>query len=311
VRSILRLIRLPNLAIIALTLYAFRYFVIRPYYGMSGTGFQLNSLEYGLVVGITMLIAATGYIINDYYDIDIDSINKPEHNLFSERHSLRSLLFIAILSTFLTAVFIIFLSVRLNSGYPAIILFVALATVWWYAKALKRSFILGNLAVALMSALTLGMLWFFEWLKLKQSGISIYEIRPITQFAAGISSFAFLLSLIREIVKDMEDMEGDSRYGCRSLPLVKGIEFSKTVVAGLSVILIVTLVYCQVWLSKQSFDMLVAWLLIVVELPLIVFLYRLKKSGSPLAFHNLSTLLKWIMVGGISSMAILGLNFIL
>ncbi len=309
--SILRLIRLPNLAIIALTLYAFRYFVIRPYYGMSGTGFQLNSLEYGLVVGIAMLIATTGYVINNYYDVDIDRINKQEHDLIPENYTQRSLLFIAVLLTLLSTGCIIFLSLRLHSGFPAIILFLALGTVWWYAKALKRTFILGNLAVALMSALSLGMLWFFEWLKLKQAGISIYEIRPITQFAAGISNFAFLLSLIREIVKDMEDMEGDSRYGCRSLPVVKGIKTSKTVVTGLSVVLMTTLVYSQVWLSNMSFDMLVLWLVIVIELPLIVFLYQLKKAFSPLAYHKLSTLLKWIMIGGISGMAILGLNFIL
>ena len=294
-----------------MTLYAFRYFVIRPFYAMSGTLYQLTEAEFALMVGITMLIAATGYIINDFYDIGIDRINRPEKPYVSGRITPPILLSSAGLLSMVAMAGSAVFSLQLHSVFPLLTFLLALGTVWWYAKTLKFTYVLGNLAVSLMSALTLGMAWFFEWLKLKQAGTELYEIKPITIITAGIVCFAFLLSLLREIVKDMEDLEGDRQFGCHSVPVVKGIPFSKILVTVLSLILLLLLAGSQFWLNRANFPFVSGWLFPAVELPLILFIIRLRKAENVPAFHRLSGLLKWIMVGGISSMAIMALNFIL
>jgi len=283
--------------------------VVKPYYGMSGTEFQMDSVSFGLMVAITMIIAVAGYLGNDYFDIGIDRINRPDRPSVNGKLGGRFLLTTALMLSMLLIAGIVVLSFRMGMVIPALVLLLALGTVWWYAGILKKSFIWGNLAVSLMSSLTLGMAWFFEWLILNQKGTQLFETKSITQVSIGISFFAFLLSFKREIVKDMEDMEGDRLFGCRSLPIVKGIRSAKIVTWYLSFILLASLFYCQYWLLQQNFMMVAAWLILAVEVPIVIFMIQLRRAATTREFHRLSTLLKWIMVGGIASMAIIWLNF--
>jgi 4-hydroxybenzoate polyprenyltransferase len=308
-KVLLKLIRLPNLIIIAVTLYGFRFLVIKPYYQMSGTEFQLSSFTFGLVVAVAMMIAMTGYIINDFYDIEIDRINRPGRPAVSGQISPGSLPVIAVMLSVLTLAAVAILCIRMRSLFPVPIPLITLATVWWYARYLKKSFIWGNLIVAFMSALTLGYAWLFEWYLLNRSGIDIYEVKPITQIVAGIMVFAFLLSFIREIVKDLEDQEGDRRFGCRSLPIIKGDGYTKRFLVLTTSILILLLTASQFWLWKADFPMVAFWLIPSVELPLMIYLFRLSRASSQSDYHRLSTVTKWIMVGGISTMAVIWLNF--
>ena len=308
-RAIIKQIRLPNLVIIAVTLYAFRYLVVKPYYRMSGTDFQMDTMSFGLMVAITMLIAVIGYLSNDYFDAGIDQINHPERVPINRKVKERTLITTAFLLSLVCVAGITILSIRLGSGLVAFVLLLALFTVWWYARILKRSFIWGNLAVSLMSSLTLGMAWFFEWIKLNSGGFHLYETKPITLISLGICFFAFILSLIREIVKDIEDMEGDEQFGCRSMPIIKGVPFAKKFTRVLSVLLLASLIYSQYWLIKQNFQLVVIWLVPAVEIPLLLFLFRLNNAFTTNEFHKISRSLKWIMVGGIASMGVIWLNF--
>lgn len=308
-RAILKLIRLPNLVIIALTLYAFRYLVVKPYYGMSGTEFQMDNISYSLMVIVTMMIAVAGYVSNDYYDLEIDRINRPDRPAVSGKISPTILPSIAGSFSILSVAGMIVLSLRMQTFWPMPVLLLALITVWWYARYLKKSLFLGNLAVSFMSSLTLGMAWLFEWLMLNKADIHIYETKPLSRIAIGIVVFAFMLSLIREIIKDLEDMEGDSQNNCHSIPIMKGETFTRNLLYSLTVILILLLIIGQLGLSAMYFPMVVTWLIPAVQLPLLFFIFRLRKAGSRESYHSLSRMIKWIMVGGIASMAVIWFNF--
>jgi 4-hydroxybenzoate polyprenyltransferase len=308
-KSIITLIRLPNLIIIALTMYAFRYFVLNPYYGMSGTNYQIDAISFGIMVIVTMLIAIAGYVINDLNDIGIDRVNRPDRPSVNGTFSPGNLKGIAFTLSFLSFAGMLVLSFRLNSVLPLLPLSMALITVWWYALRLKKSLLWGNLAVAFMSSLTLGMAWLFEWYSLARSGVELYEIKPITQITGGIVVFAFLLSLMREIIKDAEDIEGDSTFQCKTLPITIGLHSTRKVLLIMTFILLGLLVLAQFHLNYMNFPMVIAWLLVAVEIPSLVLIFLVLKAKTKKDFHRLSTFVKWMMVGGISSMALIWLNF--
>lgn len=308
-KSIITLIRLPNLIIIALTLYAFRYFVTGPYYGMSGTVYQMDSLAYGTMVIVTMLIAVAGYVINDYNDMGIDRVNRPDRPSVNGTYSPGQLKMTAVSLSILSLAGMAGFSFRLHTALPLLPFTLALITVWLYASYLKRSFLWGNLSVAFMSSLTLGMAWLFEWYLLNRAGIKLYEIKPITQITGGIIVFAFVLSLMREIIKDAEDMEGDSAFQCKSLPLVIGIKATRKLLLIVTAVLLILLVLAQIHLNNMNFPMVIAWLLITVEIPALLLMFLLFRAKTKKDFHRLSTFVKWMMVGGISSMAVIWLNF--
>lgn len=289
-------------------MYAFRFLVIKPYYGMSGTEFQMDSISYGLMTFVTMLIAVSGYVSNDYFDREIDLINKPGRPSVSGKIKDGSLLASASMVSIFCLAGMIYLSIRLNSVIPSIVLGFALFTTWWYSLVLKRSFVWGNLAVSFMTSCTLGMAWFFEWLLLKESKPGLYETATITAIAIGICFFAFLLSMMRELVKDLEDIDGDKAFGCRSIPIVMGISRSKMLIYIISILLYFSLIYCQLWLKNNNFLLVIIWLVLAVELPLLFFLIRLRSAETSLQFHKASSQLKRIMAGGIATMAVIWLN---
>lgn len=305
----LKLIRLPNLVIIALTLYAFRYMVLQPYYGMSGTDLQLDSFSFGVMVAVTMLIAVTGYLINDYFDTGIDLINRPDRPSVNGSITPGSLRTLAIAFSLMSIAGMILLVIRIHLLTPLFIFMLSLFTVWWYARRLKKSLAWGNLAVSFMSSLTIGMAWFYEWLLLQNAGLDLYEIKPITEITIGIIVFAFFLTFIREVIKDMEDMEGDRRFGSRSIPISLGIPATRKIILIATILLILLLLTAQYFLTGMNFPLVVFWLVPSVELPLLLFIYRLYRASSPVDYHRLSTLLKWIMVGGIFSMLVIWINF--
>ncbi len=297
-RTIYTMLRVPNLLIIALTFLLIRYFVFIPVYGAYSFTLGMGSLQYLLMITATILIAAAGYISNDYFDVTADKINKPGKLYIESKITASTALSTAILFGFSASVLGIWLAVLMQNLLPAFLLLIALAVVWWYAISLKKSLLWGNIAVAGMSAGTIAMAWIVEN---QCSRVPGEAFRIITAIITAISIFAFLLSMMREIVKDMEDMEGDRLINCRSLPIVKGIPFTRTTLQVFTVITLLLLIFSQIYLAQFSRLIAVIWLLICVEIPLLYFLKLLTSASLKADYHKLSTLLKWIMIGGIGS----------
>jgi 4-hydroxybenzoate polyprenyltransferase len=298
-RTIVIMLRLTNLLIIAITFFMLRYLVFIPVYTKYSLLPGMGSLDYMIMVISTMLIAAAGYMSNDYFDIIADRINKPEKQFVGTKVTPGTALASSLLLSLFSALIAIWISWQLKNWIPAILLLTALGVAWWYAIQLKRSFVWGNLAVACMSAGTIGMAWLIEY---HTAFVPSEPCRIITAIVTGISIFALLLSLMREIVKDIEDLEGDRLIGCKSLPIVKGIPFTKIVLLLIGLITMVLLVVAQVYLFRFNKIIAAVWLLVSVEIPLVGFAIALTKSESKQDFHRLSIMLKWIMVGGIASM---------
>lgn len=297
-RAIFNMLRVPNLLIIALTFFIVRYLVFIPVYAKYSIVPGMGNLQYSILIIITILIAAAGYIINDYSDIIADSVNKPAKQFIGKQITEGAALASSALLSFIAIIFSIWLSANLKNWLPVTFLLFALFVAWWYALQLKKTFVWGNIAVACMSAGTIALAWLIE----KQ--VSPVPEKPagiITSIVAAISIFAFLLSLMREIVKDIEDLEGDRLMQCHSLPIEKGIPYTKTIVSALAVLTILLLIIVQGYLLSSSGFITTGWLFIFVEVPLIYFGLGLKRAQKKADYQQLSTLLKWIMLGGIGS----------
>jgi 4-hydroxybenzoate polyprenyltransferase len=292
------MLRVPNLLIIALTFLLLRYLVFMPVYNAYSIIPGMGSWHYLLMITSTILIAAAGYISNDYFDVVTDKVNKPDKQYIGRQITAGMALATALLLSFSALVFAIWLSVFMQSWLPAVLLLLALTVAWLYALNLKKSLLWGNIAVACMSAGTVIMVWLIES---QVSQVSGEAFRIISSIIAAISIFAFLLSLLREIVKDIEDMDGDQLIHCKSLPIVKGIPFTKTILRFLTLLTILFLIIAQVYLVQFSRIIAVVWLLICVEIPLLYFMKSLKVAQLKTDYHKLSSLLKWIMLGGIGS----------
>lgn len=297
-RTIFNMLRVPNLLIIAFTFLLLRYFVFIPVYSAFSVTSGMGSLQYLLMITSTILIAGAGFVSNDYFDVITDRVNKPHKQYIGIKLKAGYALAIAILLSIVASFFAIWLAFLNQSVIPAILLTMALLVTWWYAMQLKKSFIWGNMAVAFMSAGTITMAWIIEN---QVSHTPDQPFRLITGIIAAISLIALLLNFIREIVKDVVDIDGDRLINCRSLPIVKGIPFTKSFVFFLSCITFILLIIAQFYLLKFSRLPAVIWLLVSAEIPLIYFLIALRRAEQKADFHKLSTLLKLIMVGGIVS----------
>ena len=297
-RTVFNMLRVPNLMIIAFTFLLLRYLIFIPVYSFYSLNAGMGSLHYLLMITATILIAAAGYISNDYFDVVSDRINKPGKHYIGIKISQGSALAIALVLSFFAIILAIALAISIQNFIPALLLLLALAVAWWYALKLKRSLMWGNFAVACMSAGTIAMAWIIE---LQFSQVPDAAFRIITGIIAAISIFAYLLSLMREIVKDIEDIEGDSMIKCRSLPIVKGIPFTKIIVLMLSEITLILLLISQLYLLEYLKYAAAIWLFIGVEIPFIFFLKALKHADKKSDFHKLSIMLKWIMLGGMGT----------
>jgi 4-hydroxybenzoate polyprenyltransferase len=295
-RAIYSMLRVPNLLIIAITFFILRYLVFIPVYAGYHIIAGMDSLHYSLMVIITLIIATAGYISNDYFDVETDRINKPQKLYIGKRITPGSVFSVAFILSIAAAVGAIWLSIDTKSWLPATLLLTALIVTWWYAVSLKRTFLWGNIAVSCMTAGTIAMAWAVEK---NTSAIDPQASILITSVVTAISIFAFLLSLQREIVKDMEDMEGDKLIRCKSLPLVKGVAFTKRILLVLTGFTIVLLIVAQIYMFEYEKIGAILWIVIAVEMPLVYFAFKLIKSETKTDFHHMSNLLKWIMVGGI------------
>lgn len=273
-----KLVRGGNLLILAFTQYMVKFFLIDE----AQSWRNLLETEMLLLTFSTLCIAAAGYIINDYYDIKIDTVNKPERvvvgRLLRRRVALGAHFVLNITGIALGA----WLSLKI-----AFVSFWAGFFLWLYSNQLKRLPLVGNVTIALLAAVSVLMVglhfpnnWQLVWL---------------------FALFAFFLTIIREIVKDMEDVKGDASFGCRTLPIVWGIRRSKQVVyVFLSILGIILLSTYLSFPSRFAF-----YLYLFVLPPLFWFLYRLLRADTRRDFRFLSRLCKAIMLLGVLSMVMI------
>ena len=276
VTGFLKLTRFPNLLIIGLTQYLAVIFLVA--YPETWPE-KLYDLKLFLLSSSTILIAAAGYIINDYYDIKIDYVNKPDKVVVGKLVKRRIVLFSHAALNIIGITIGFYLSL-----YVGIINFAAGFMLWIYSNRLKRMPLIGNVVIASLTGLSILI-------------VAIYYQRNYS-LLINYAVFAFSINLVREVIKDMEDLRGDIRFGSKTLPILWGLRKTKYFLYGL----ISFFMYSLFYLSHQLENDILNMFFIVLIVPIIYLIYLLYRADSQRRFHQLSTYCKLLMLAGISSM---------
>jgi len=260
-----------------------------------------------------VLIAAAGYIINDYFDLEIDRINKPDKVILGEKMSVEKARILYFVLNLFGVSIGTFLSFKIGQYQFSLLFLLTAFLLFSYSQKYKRSPFIGNFVVAILSALTLFLVWLFEFFALRLDSNMFLEIREaipyVSKYILAYVTFAFLVSLIREIIKDIEDKEGDEAAKCKTLAIVMGIQNSKILIASLILLAIALMAFAQIILWKNSLDYLF-WYFMIVNQPLFVYLFiHLIKAKEKEDFHFMSLISKIIMLAGILSIQLIQLHY--
>lgn len=301
-----RLVRWPNLLVTALTMYLVRHALIVPVYNNYGLRPAMGEMVFALLVLSTVFIAAAGYIINDYFDLRADRINKPDKVLIGRvLHRRKAIILHTVLNILATigGFYVAWESGSLRLGF--IFPMVAML-LWLYSVKYKRMVIWGNVSVAFLSALVVILVWLFEFLTLRNQPDSFISLsvnmKFITILVLAYAVFAFLISMVRELVKDAEDIPGDEKAAYFTFPVVHGLAATRMLGTFFMIATFILLLFVVGWLFYFAFLLPAVYLLVVVALPLAFIVVRINKASSKQDFGQLSSLLKLLMVAGVLSM---------
>lgn len=301
ITAFFRLVRWPNLVFIAITQFLFMYCVLVPLFHEAGKKTSLTPFNFSLLIFSSVLIAAAGYIINDYFDLNIDLVNKPDKLVVQKFIGRRW----TIIWHFFLSMAGIAIGFYLDLSTKATLLgmsnMVCASCLFIYSVSLKRKLLWGNILISLLTAWTVLVVTWCEarFFFIDNTVLNTPKIARVTMLYAG---FAFVISLIREVVKDMEDIEGDRRYGCRTMPIVWGLNAAKVFTAVWLFILIAALAVVQIYVLQFEWWFSAAYCIVLIIAPLIWIFSKLFKAQSAQDFHQLSTAIKIVMFTGILSM---------
>ncbi len=302
----LQLIRYKNLVLLAIMQLIFRF----GYLELIKIPLSLFYWQYTLLVVATVLIAAGGYVINDIFDQETDAINKPEKVIIGN-YITESKAYTIYASLTITGVACGFLLANSVSHPNFAIIFVLIATLlYFYASTLKQIALLGNIVIAGLLAFSVIIIGIFD---IFPNTFASNQQQMSVAFAILLdyAKFAFIINLVREIVKDIQDIEGDSMQEMKTLPISIGIVKTNRIAFGL--LLLPTLYLCYYlnnYLFANNLYFGIIYILVFVIAPLILCLVKLWNAVEKSDYQFISTLLKWIIFFGIISVAVITLNII-
>jgi 4-hydroxybenzoate polyprenyltransferase len=308
----LKLLRWQNLIIVALTMILMRYAIVEPLISkvgvilLKGSGEEVPMIlrfpwyNFVILVTATVCITAGGYVINDYFDIKTDLINRGEVIVGTSISRRKAMLWHSILNIAgVAAGFYI----SWSSGYfwfGTVFLLVS-GLLYFYSASYKRQFLIGNLIVSALTALVPFMVVLFEWSALYRyysvNAIELPKLGFLFYWVGGFSLFAFLTTLIREIIKDTEDFEGDRAYGRNTIPVIIGIRSSKIVSVSLVIITIASLYI--VWHLFVNDKLTLIYITAAIVAPLLYVIYLLVIGTDRKQLHHASNVMKLTMLAGI------------
>lgn len=300
----LKIVRPLNLLMIAITMLLFRVCIIAASpYKIFYVQPELSNVSYVFLMLSTLFIAAGGYVINDIFDAEIDAINR-QHTVIVKKHISENVAYnyykilclLGVIFTFLLA----FFSHNFRLSMLPLIIMVILN---FYAHSFKKQFFIGNFMIAISTAFVIILPMLFEAVSNDADNDMQTEIKTgiiIAGIVYGL--FAFLSTLLREIVKDMEDINGDEQLGCRTIPVVLGVKKTKYIATVIAFILLIQLsVFAYFFPSIQIKNVSLVIILGLI-LPLIAIVVSLFFAKTASNYHNVSNLIKVFMFLGIASM---------
>ncbi len=305
-KAFIQLVRWPNLVFIAVTQLLFLYCIERPIFVEAGIKTNVNGFYFLCLVVGSICIAAAGNIINDYFDLNIDQINKPNKVIVDKIIHRRWVIFWHLVLSLVGIVLGFIVDYYTNVRFLGIANTITVLLLFFYSVSLKKKFLIGNIIISLLTAWVIMVITYCETNHLidvfrTDSSLQADKLSRLTFLYAG---FAFIISLIREVIKDMEDVEGDRRYGCKTMPIVLGLNATKVFVAVWLTVLIATLVLVQFYVLQFGwwFWLSALYCLVTIIIPLIKIFNLLIVAQTAEQFHKISSLVKIVMLMGILSM---------
>ena len=300
--TFLKLIRYKNLIMVLLTMVLTKYFLLN-------TSITVNYLSdfHFILLSISVLsITAAGYVINDSFEVKTDTINKPQKLIIRTKISIKTGELIYQILNVTGVICGLYLSFTLEKINVAFVFFLSILGLYYYSKKLKQVALIGNLLIAFLVSLTIIIVFLFDAYSFHKKDSIIQALHNFFYSSSvglkvfSYALFAFVITFLREIIKDIEDMNGDYAANMKTLPILIGSKRTNTFVLILSSIFFIILLYTLKELIHYKILFYYGAIFIVV--PFAYFLFKLKFANSKVHYHYLSQLLKIIMFFGILSM---------
>ena len=311
--AFLDLVRFPNLLALAFAQYVMRYAVILPLVRFYGAEPHLSGFDFFCLVFATICTAAAGYVINDYFDVKTDKINRPGKVVVGRAIARRK----AVMTHIMLAAAGVLTGgyVTWKAGMPelALVFMFVAGMLWLYSSIYKRLFLIGNVIVALFFALVPLLTLLDIPPVYKRYGDILLEKGANLDFAAywilGVSAFVFLTALSHQIIKDAEDFEGDAAYGCRSLPIVLGNRTTKRVIVGINAAVAVMIGAMYLLFLKNIAGIFSLCYMLTLFAPLAFISWKVSNANSGSDYRRAGNLMKVVMLAGIAYSGVLIFSF--
>lgn len=230
-----RLIRFPILLLIGAMQYCMRWFILEPMLSINGYDMLITDRQFGYLVLSTMLIAAGGYAINDYFDVKVDRINKIKKVIVDRYIKRRVAMMLHLILTGIGFLIASYLAWKVGMWQMIALYVFGVFTLWYYSTTLQHQFLAGNLAIAVMAAFVPLIVGLFEIPVqnrahpevIEELGYSIFNVPAF--WIIGFSAVLFVLTLAREITKDVVDFRGDRIFGSKTIPIQLGVKATKSI----------------------------------------------------------------------------------
>lgn len=307
INAFLRLIRWTNLLIIAVTQLLFYFCVVHPFYSVNENAYSSFTFNHFILLVISsLLIAAAGNIINDYFDLNIDEVNKPEKKVIDKLIKRRWVIVMHIVFSAVGILLGFYIDFQTSVFWLGFSNLACVLLLFGYSISLKKKLLVGNILISLLTAWVILVCFFCYYRAFHCTACDVVEwqaqLRRFIRISFLYAGFAFVISLIREVVKDMEDMEGDARYGCKTLPITWGIPASKVFVAVWLVVLIGMISIVQFYVFQLGWVWSAVYCIILIIGPLLWILRKLFMAQVPKDYHGVSSMIKFVMLTGLLSM---------
>ena len=303
-RDIMRLVRWSNLLFLAALVWVMEKWVAVPVLNKV-FGEQLPWYMLLLIMLAVVFIAAGGYVINDYFDVKIDRINRPDEVVVTRTISKPAAMKLSIVLSGIGIVCGLVVAGMLRSLTIGILFILIPGLLWFYSSSYKRLFMVGNLIIALLAGITPLMIAMANVavLELRYGTILPYTTLPHDLYAwiGGFALFAFMLTWIREIIKDMQDQMGDRELECHSMPVVWGDKWTKVFVTGLIVLTLA--IIGHLWFHILPFpigwsSLSTRYIILGIVIPLIAALWLLWAAKIPSDYKTCQQVIKFTMLIG-------------
>ncbi|MBN2236565.1 MAG: geranylgeranylglycerol-phosphate geranylgeranyltransferase [Bacteroidales bacterium] len=312
-RAFFKIIRWENLVVIILAQSFLHFLLLNKLVQTVGYQLQLSILQLGMLILSSVLIAAAGNVYNDILDLEVDKINKPKKLIVPTRISLDKAKLIYGSFSAIGFSLAVILAFQLDFYQLAAIQFIVILLLRLYSRQLKRSILVGNLLIAFLTAFSVFIVYLYNLVGILNDPITMAGVQKQLPFIFNLTAvyvvFAFISNLIRELIKDAEDIQGDKIFGFQTFAVHYGVQRTAVLARIFNAVLAIGLLGFTYYSFSMDWYYLGVYLVVALLVPLIYFELSAQKAKSKQDFHALSDLSKIIMVAGILSMQVFSMQF--